>query len=104
MDDAQQETTATPVTAETTVTTEAPATTVRRPDPCATHLVGGISVTIVGLGILVYGLFMYFSYAETTGSASAVVLGCFVAAVGLTIFLGGVLRAAEALDYLVRTR
>ncbi|MCM3659484.1 hypothetical protein M3148_00515 [Georgenia satyanarayanai] len=92
MDDVQQETTATP---------EA---TVRRPDPCATRLVGGLSVTVVGVGFLAYGLFMYIGHAETTGNASAVVLGCFVAAVGLTIFLGGVLRAAEALDYLVRTR
>lgn len=91
MDDVQQETTATEAAVE-------------RPAPCATYVVGGLSVTIVGLGILAYGLSMYFGYAETTGNASAAVLGALVTAVGLTILLGGVLRAAEALDYLVRTR
>ncbi|PYG01787.1 hypothetical protein SAMN05216184_101251 [Georgenia satyanarayanai] len=74
------------------------------PPPCANYLVGGISVLLVGVGILVYGLAMYLGVDETTGNVGAVVLGAIVTVTGVSLLLAGVSRAAVALDYLVDSR
>lgn len=91
MDDVQQE------------TPDAPAG-VTKPGPCAAYLVGGLSVTLVGLAILVYGIYAYLRFDGYDANPGAIVLGAVTTAGGVTVLLGGVLRAGDALDYLVRTR
>jgi len=76
----------------------------RRPEPCANYLVGGLSVTLVGLGTLVYGLYVYAGLDGMPGHVGLLVLGAIVTVTGVSLLLAGISRAAVALDHLVDAR
>ncbi|MFH5822255.1 hypothetical protein [Georgenia sp. AZ-5] len=74
-----------------------------KPAPCATLIVVGVVVALVGTIIGSVGIQTYFDTLLYLGepSGAGIVVGGIVSLIGMIVTLVGIYRAAAALDYLV---